>query len=350
MKKFEETVEILDFYDDKPKVGRPRLADKKTKKKSLIIACLSLMIVALLMIFGYGTLIGFNNNKLLGSIAGTTAVSNNNEKVLISDINPINKNVTMREGTVRKVYVTVLPASATNKNLIYDSSNDDVATVDKNGRVSAVAEGSTTITIKSEDGSNTGTEINVDVIKDASGYCKFNSLIKENKDVNYSIECDNAKVKEIQYKVDGDYKSLTTKKLTGDVKLSSEDLKKEITFKVIYYPNNSSVTKYSEKTIKVEKITTTKPSGECLLSISKVNANSAKYDVTCDNATVTKIAYKIGNGSYVGIDTSSLADTVLFEESDVTRIIYFNIEYKIDGSDIVKSVSKSSIVEKKDVN
>jgi anti-sigma28 factor (negative regulator of flagellin synthesis) len=56
-------------------------------------------------------------------------------------------------------------------------------------------------------------------------------------------------------------------------------------------------------------------------------ANQARYDVTCKNASVNKIAYKIGNGSYVGLDSSSLADVVLFEESDVTRVIYFNLEY-----------------------
>ena len=95
--------------------------------------------------------------------------------------------------------------------------------------------------------------------------------------------------------------------------------------------------KYSKKQV----------NGNCSLTIKEVNSNSAKYDITCDNATVNKIAYKIGNGSYVGIDASSLADTVLFEECDVTRVIYFNVEYTIDGSDTIKTITKSSIIQKK---
>ena len=83
------------------------------------------------------------------------------------------------------------------------------------------------------------------------------------------------------------------------------------------------------------------------MNIKDVKSNSAKYDISCTNATVTKIAYKIGNGSYVGIDSSSLADTVLYEESDVTRVIYFNIEYQIDGTTKKNSVTKSSIIEKR---
>ena len=68
-----EIIEFLDFEEEKKKVGRPRLADSKTKKKSLIIASISLFSVILLLIFGYGTLVGINPNKLLGNI-------NNNSK------------------------------------------------------------------------------------------------------------------------------------------------------------------------------------------------------------------------------------------------------------------------------
>lgn len=51
---------------------------------------------------------------------------------------------------------TVAPANATNKNLSWSSSNTDVATV-SNGVVTAVAAGSATITVTTEDGSKTAT-------------------------------------------------------------------------------------------------------------------------------------------------------------------------------------------------
>ena len=47
----------------------------------------------------------------------------------------------------------------------------------------------------------------------------------------------------------------------------------------------------------------------------------------------------------MGLETSSLADTIIFEESDTTRIIYFNLEYVIDGTKTKKSVSKNSIIQ-----
>ena len=82
------------------------------------------------------------------------------------------------------------------------------------------------------------------------------------------------------------------------------------------------------------------------MDIKEVNSNSAKYDITCKNASVNEIAYKIGNGSYIGLNPSSLADTIIFEESDVTRVIYFNVSYTIDGTTKVNTITKNSVIEK----
>ena len=238
------------------------------------------------------------------------------------------------------------PANASNKKIIYKSSDNTIATVDSNGKVTGLKEGFVTIKAIATDGSLKSTTFNVTVIKDASGKCTFSSLEKNSNGIFYQISCDNAKVKEIQYKVGNtDFNKLSTKKLSDIVKFSKEQLNEKITLKVVYYPNNSKVTKYFTRTIN-NVSNTKKTNGSCALTIKEVKSNSAKYDITCDNATVTKIAYKIGSGSYVGIDSSSLADTILFEESDITRVIYFNVEYNIDGSDELKTISKSSVIEK----
>ena len=340
-----DMVEYLSFDDDdKAKVGRPKLADKKTKKKSIIIASISFVFVILLLIFGYGTLFGFKNLDLRA-----TATKNETSKnVLVEEIKPLVKDITLKAGTARKAYLTVLPASANNKKIKYESSDESVASVDNDGKIVGVSVGNVIITATTTDGSNLKAEFNVKVIKNAEGKCLFTSLVKTSNGVSYTSECNNAKIKEIQYKIGNDnFESLLTKKMSDEVKFSSKQLEKDITFKVVYYPNNSKMTKYETKTIKQEKKTTTQPSGSCVLQIKEVKANAAKYDISCDNATVTKIAYKIGNGSYVGIDSSNLADTVLYEESDVTRVIYFSVEYKIDGTEKIKTLSKSSIVEKK---
>lgn len=337
-------VEYLGFDDEMPKkVGRPKLADKEQKKKSLIIAGISFFVVILLFIFGYGTLFGFNNKDLLANITKSNNKSNV-DNILIEDIKPLDSDITLKVGTKRKLYLTILPASASNKNISYSSSNKSVATVDKNGVVLALKEGKTTIMATSKDGTNKSAKFNINVLKDSSGKCSFSSLNKITDGISYDINCNNAKVKEIQYKIgNGDYEALLTKKMSDSVKFSNEQLKKKITLKVVYYPNNSKITKYSTKTI--NNITTTKTkNGSCSLIIKEVVSNSAKYDITCENATVSKIAYKIGNGSYIGIDTSSLADTILYEESNVTRQLYFNIEYQIDGTTRTKTITKASII------
>ena len=342
-----DVTEYLGFENEdiKKKVGRPKLADKNTKRKSLIIAALSFFAVTLLLIFGYGSLFGFRSTNLLGTVNNINS-KNVDQNILITDLSALIKDITIKEKTARKLYLTVSPANASNKKIIYKSSDNTIATVDSNGKVTGLKEGFVTIKAIATDGSLKSTTFNVTVIKDASGKCTFSSLEKNSNGIFYQISCDNAKVKEIQYKVGNtDFNKLSTKKLSDIVKFSKEQLNEKITLKVVYYPNNSKVTKYSTRTIN-NVSNTKKTNGSCALTIKEVKSNSAKYDITCDNATVTKIAYKIGSGSYVGIDSSSLADTILFEESDITRVIYFNVEYNIDGSDELKTISKSSVIEK----
>ena len=52
---------------------------------------------------------------------------------------------------------TILPANATNRDVIWMSSNSDIATISATGVVTAVAAGSTTITVTTVDGSHTAT-------------------------------------------------------------------------------------------------------------------------------------------------------------------------------------------------
>lgn len=336
--------EYLGFDDEeKRKVGRPKLADKKTKRKSLIIAALAFLAVTLLLVFGYGTLFGFKSNSLIGSVNE----NKKGEKIQITEIKPLVKDITIKEGTARKLYLTVLPSNATDKTIKYESSDPLIAEVDENGKVTGFSQGKVTVTATTSDGSSKKAIFNVKVIKNGSGSCTFLSLRKTGSGVDYSISCDNAKIKEIQYSIgNNNFSKLLTKKLNGSVPFSEKQLEKQITFKVLYYPNNSNVSKFKIKKLDdVKKQTSKKVDGKCELTISKVEINSAKYDVTCKNASVSKLAYKIGNGSYVGLDPSSLADTIIFEESSATRVIYFNLEYVIDGTKIIKSVSKNSIIQ-----
>ena len=70
--------------------------------------------------------------------------------------------ITINKGLTDILTATVTPSNATNKNVTWKSSNDAIATVDANGKVTAVAKGTATITVTTEDGGFTDT-CNVEV-------------------------------------------------------------------------------------------------------------------------------------------------------------------------------------------
>ncbi|HFC9121995.1 TPA: Ig domain-containing protein [Enterococcus faecium] len=55
-------------------------------------------------------------------------------------------------GANETLTATVLPANATNKNVTWSSSDSTIATVDTKGKVVAVKEGTTEITVNTVDG------------------------------------------------------------------------------------------------------------------------------------------------------------------------------------------------------
>ena len=60
-------------------------------------------------------------------------------------------------GGTLSLTATVLPANATTKDVVWSAEDTGIATVDENGTVTAVAEGSTTITVMTVNGRHTAT-------------------------------------------------------------------------------------------------------------------------------------------------------------------------------------------------
>ncbi len=65
-------------------------------------------------------------------------------------------NLNLNPGKEGTLTATITPGNATNQNVTWESSDTKVATVD-NGLVTAVAEGTATITVTTADGSKTAT-------------------------------------------------------------------------------------------------------------------------------------------------------------------------------------------------
>ena len=73
------------------------------------------------------------------------------EIVHVQSVNLSETSLELGVGETKTVTATVLPENATNKELIWSSSNNSVATVE-NGLITALKEGKATITVKSKDG------------------------------------------------------------------------------------------------------------------------------------------------------------------------------------------------------
>lgn len=65
--------------------------------------------------------------------------------------------LSIKSGEEQTLNATISPDNATNKNLTWKSSDENIVTVDKNGVVAGVKKGTTTVTVTTEDGSYTDT-------------------------------------------------------------------------------------------------------------------------------------------------------------------------------------------------
>lgn len=70
----------------------------------------------------------------------------------VTDIVISKENMSLNVGEKGNILVNVFPEYASNKNVVWESSNLNIATVDKDGNVTAIAEGVADIIVKTEDG------------------------------------------------------------------------------------------------------------------------------------------------------------------------------------------------------
>lgn len=109
----------------------------------------------------------YNNNASVTLTTGATrtfaafeylVLTNTNAPVVAVtgvSVNPATATVGL--GSTQQLNATIAPANATNQNVTWTSSNTAVATVNASGLVTAVAAGTTTITVKTVDGNKTAT-------------------------------------------------------------------------------------------------------------------------------------------------------------------------------------------------
>lgn len=75
-----------------------------------------------------------------------------NVKVPVRGVELNRESITLRRGQSEVLTAVILPVNATNKNLVWSVENPEIASVDKDGRVTGLSIGVTKVTVKTEDG------------------------------------------------------------------------------------------------------------------------------------------------------------------------------------------------------
>ena len=89
-----------------------------------------------------------------GSDTKETEEKINTKPIEVSSISLDNTELTLEEDDMATLTATILPSNAKDKTITWTSSNEEVATVDSEGRVTAMAQGSAIITAKANGGTN----------------------------------------------------------------------------------------------------------------------------------------------------------------------------------------------------
>ena len=92
-----------------------------------------------------------------GGMTATCKVYGSTATVAVTGVMLNKTETTILEGSSETLVATVLPENATNRNVSWKSSDEAVATVDANGKVTGVKAGEAVITVTTEDGKKTNT-------------------------------------------------------------------------------------------------------------------------------------------------------------------------------------------------
>lgn len=136
-------------------------------------------------------------------------VSDAAEEVKVTTIT-INGSANMTVNGEQTLTATVKPDTATNKKVVWSSSDITTATVDENGKVTALKEGKVTITATAADGSGTKKEFEINIskavvpVESVSVTGQLELTVNEGSQLSASINPSDATNKNVTWKSDND--------------------------------------------------------------------------------------------------------------------------------------------------
>lgn len=94
-----------------------------------------------------------------GAKTATSVITVNSSNVAVTSVSLNPTSAALAVGGTQQLTATVLPSNATNKSVTYTSNNTGVATVNASGLVTAISNGTATITVTSVNGNKTNTAV-----------------------------------------------------------------------------------------------------------------------------------------------------------------------------------------------
>ena len=231
-----------------------------------------------------------------GSQTGPTTVA-------VTGVSLSKTSLSLVEGGSETLTATVAPSNATNKTVSWKSSDASTASVDANGKVTAVKAGSATITVTTADGSKTATcsvtvtSKNVSVTDVTLDKTEAALTQGETVQLTATVKPDDATDKSIEWTSSDE--SVATVDNSGKVTAVSEG-KVTITVKTSNLAQSASC----DITVKAASIPVTGVNIDSWIINIGVNETSAiAYTIQPENATNKEVSFSSDNTDVVAVDS-----------------------------------------------
>lgn len=140
-----------------------------------------------------------------GGFTATCAVTVNKKVIPVSEVELNKIELTLDEGKEEKLVVTVKPDDATDKSVVWESSNETVVTVEQDGLVKAVREGDAMITVTAKNGVSASCLVGVSkkdipVTGIKLNYISMELNVGTGGKLTATVEPENATVQDVEWK------------------------------------------------------------------------------------------------------------------------------------------------------
>ncbi len=236
-----------------------------------------------------------------GKYTATCELTVSEEKIAVTGVQFSKKTLSMYTGSTLRLanYVTINPTNASNKGLIWSSSNTSVASVNSRGVVTAKKAGTVTITVKTADGEFTATVTititnppRVDVTSVTLDKAKLDLTIGSSAKVNATVNPSNATDKTVTWTSSNP--SVVTVDKNGNIKAVGIGSAKV----TATAGGKSASVEVTVKPIEVSKVTVSPTS----LNMTVGESKKAEATVEPANATDKTLTWESSDSSVVSVD------------------------------------------------